>query len=244
MGTRLLATVALALAAGGCGETRTTEILPWCRYRQIQGPGGSGMWSGSNHTEVQVRRWWGWKTVFDGQAAPGKPIVVSPTVVLVESRGSRLLRRESGTPVLACGSADSIAAVAPQGGFVDCVDFVDGPARGVATSLRVRRLDPGGRELWQWAYATGVQGRVFLMPAIAFYDEAGTAYLVTFRDPWARHSPASAEQLSAIECQLVRAGEGETAPTPAPPGHTVADCSSLPMWAGALGRPLLKPVGR
>lgn len=241
---RRLAVLALAFAAGGCGHTDVEDVRPWCQYRRITGPGGSGMWAGSNHTEVRVRRWWGWRTVFDGEDAPGRPTVVSPGVVLVLSHGTGWILREGDVqPVLACGDKDAVPEVPPEGGFVDCVDHLSGPARGVATGLRVRRLDPSGTIVAQQWFTTGEQGRVFLTPTVEFYDEEKNPYLVTFQDPWTRGGSASPEQLQAIACELVRVGQPESV-TAAPPGHTVADCSSTALWSRALGRPLRRPSGR
>ncbi len=242
------AVAVLALAAGGCGHTDVTTPLPWVQYRRITGPGGSGMWAGSRHTEVRVRRWWGWSTAFDADAAPGAPIVVTPSVVLVLSQGAPWILRESDTrPVRACGDKDDVAEVPPDGGFVDCVGFLSGPARGVATGLRLRRLDPTGTLVAQQDFTTGDQGRVFLTPTIEFYDDEKNPYLVTFRDPWTgddgTRGTASPERLAAITCELVRVGLPAQV-TPAPPGHAVAECSEAGVWSRALGRPLRRPSAR
>jgi hypothetical protein len=141
----LLGAIALALFAAGCGHTDEEMVLPWVKYRRVTGPGGTGMWAGSNHTEVLVRRWWGWSKVFDGNAAPGKPIVLTPTAVLVNGTGgAKILRESESTPRLACGDKNALPTVPPTGGFVDCADHLAGPARGIATALRVRRVDSTG----------------------------------------------------------------------------------------------------
>lgn len=239
-----LAALALALLAGGCGRTDVETVLPWCQYRRVTGPGGSGMWAGGSHTEVRVRRWWGWSTVFDGDAAPGLPIVVNPETVLVLRSGAGwILRADGAPPRLACGDEDAVAEVPPSRGFVDCIEHRGGPARGVATDLRVRRLEPGGRLVAQQDFTTGVQGRVFLTPTVQFYDDEGTPYLVSFRDPWTGGT-ASPEQLEAIACELIPVGAPPTQALAAPPGHHVTDCSDAAYWGRLLGRGLTPPAGR
>ena len=92
-------------------------------------------------------------------------------------------------------------------------------------------------------------GRVFLAPTVSFYDDEGTPYLVTFRDPWVltaadgsqQRAQATPERLKDIACELVRVGPGPARPVSAPPGHSVSDCSNADVWSRALGRPLKRP---
>ena len=202
-------------------------MLPWVKYRKVTGPGGSGMWAGGNHTEVLVLRWWGWSTVFDGNAAPGVPVVLTPTAVLVGStEGAKILHKSESTPRLACGDKIAAPTVPPTGTFVDCVDHLAGPARAIATALRVRRVDSTGALVSQQEFTAGAPGRVFMGPVVRFYDDQGTPYLVTFRDPWLQttaggsqqRGQASPEQLRNIACQLIRVGPDPVQPVPAPPG--------------------------
>ena len=245
----MLGAIALALLAAGCGHTEEELVLPWVKYRKVTGPGGTGMWAGGNHTEVLVRRWWGWSKVFDGNAAPGRPIVLTPTAVLVGStEGAKILRESESTPRLACGDRIAAPTVPPTGGFVDCADHLAGPARGIATALRVRRVDSIGALVAQQEFTAGEPGRVFLGPVVSFYDDQGTPYLVTFRDPWVQtmadgsqqRSTATPERLKSVACELLRFGPSPAEPVSAPPGHTVTDCSSADVWSRALGRPLKK----
>jgi hypothetical protein len=245
-----LAILVLLLTAWGCGRTQDELVLPWCKYRTVIGPGGSGIWSGASHTEVLTRRWWGWSTVFDGNAAPGRPVIISSTAVLVMSSGvARFLRASDSTSPLACGIREAIASVPPKGGFVDCVDHLAGPAPAIATLLRVRRIDPLGQTVAQQEFAAGDAGRVFLTPSILFYDDEGTPYLVTFRDPWAEETPdgsrrtgrATPEQLQQITCELIAVGPNPRRAIPAPAGLTVADCSTAEVWSHAIGQRLRDP---
>ena len=249
----VLVALALALLVAGCGHTEDEQVLPWVKYRRVTGPGGTGMWAGSRHTEVLVRRWWGWSTVFDGTAAPGKPIVLTPTAVLVGGTGGWKVLHESGaTPQLACADRNAVPTVPPNGGFIDCADHLAGPARAIATSLRVRRVDPAGALVAQQEITTREPERVFLQPMVSFYDDQGTPYLVSFRDPWAQTSAdgspqrgsATPESLKNIACELIRVAPGPAGRVSAPPGHTVADCSSAEVWSRALGRTVKKPWGR
>jgi hypothetical protein len=246
----LIPLLAIVLSASSCGHTDEELVLPWCKYLRVTGPGGTGMWAGSTHTEVRVRRSLLWSTAFDGQSAPGRPIVVTTDTVLVPiSGGSRFLRRDAAETPLACGDAEAAATVPPRGGVVDCVDHLAGPARGIATALRVRRIDAAGALVRQQELASGELGRVFLTPSLTFYDDDGTPYLVTFRDPWARLLPdgtqtagtATPEQLQNIHCELIAVGPAAAPPLAAPPGHTVADCSSAEVWGRVLHRPLRNP---
>lgn len=93
----MLGAVALLLVAAGCGHTDEEQVLPWVKYRKVTGPGGTGMWAGGNQTQGLVRRWWGWSTVFDGNAAPGKPVALTPTAVRVGSTVGAKIRRWSST---------------------------------------------------------------------------------------------------------------------------------------------------
>ena len=52
---------------------------------------------------------------------------------------------------------------------------------------------------------------------------------------------ATPERLQQITCELIAVGQGATAPFAAPPGHTVADCSTAAFWSRALGRGLRDP---
>ena len=236
--------------ACGCGRTDEEAVLPWVKYRSVTGPGGSGMWAGSSHTEVLVRRWWGWSKLFDGNAAPGRPVVLSPTAVLVPSHtGSRIVHKSASEMPLACGDREAIVTVPPGGGFVDCVNHLAGPAPAIATSLRVRRLDPAGKVVASQEFTLSEPGRVFLSPSILFYDEAGTPYLVTFRDPWAETGPdgslrsglATPERLQNIACEMTAVGANVPEPFVAPAGHKVADCSSPNVWGPVAGRTLRDP---
>jgi hypothetical protein len=242
--------LAIAVAAIGCGGTKDELVLPWCKYRLVTSAGGSGMFAGSSHNEVLVRRWWGWSRVFNGNDAPGRPMVLTPTTILVPMSGTaRILRQSESEAPFACGDREAAVSVPPAGRVVDCVDHLAGPARAIATSLRVRRIDASGQPVAQQEFNTGETGRVFLKPAVSFYDDEGTAYLVTFRDPWAETLPdgsresvqATPERLQQISCELIAVGQGATAPVVAPPGHTVADCSSAVVWSRALGRGLRSP---
>ncbi|HKW03370.1 MAG TPA: hypothetical protein VJN96_26330 [Vicinamibacterales bacterium] len=240
----------LIVAASSCGHTDEELVLPWCKYLRVTSPGGTGMWAGSTHTEVHVRRSLLWSTAFDGHSAPGRPIVVTPDTLLVPiSGGSRFLRLNSAETPLACGDAEAAATVPPRGGVVDCVDFLTGPARGLATALRVRRINAAGALVRQQEFRADEPGRVFLSPSLTFYDDDGTPYLVTFRDPWARTLPdgtltagtATPEQLQNIHCELIVVGPAAAPPLAAPQGHTVSDCSSAEVWGRVLHRPLRSP---
>ena len=246
-----LASLALLLIAGGC-RTADETVLPWCTYRRVTTPGGSGIWGGSSYAEVLVRRSWGWSTVLDGKTAPGRPVVLTPTTVLVFSnRGTQFLHQSDSEMPQACGDRKAIVTVPPGGGVVDCADHLAGPAAAIATSLRVRRVDPTGRPVAQQEFTAGDPGRVFLSPAVTFYDSKGTPYLVTFRDPWAQTLPdgsrqsgtASPERLAQIACELIAVGPTQTPPIPAPAGHEVSDCSSAEFWSRALGRELTATPG-
>ena len=234
----------------GCSRTQDEVLLPWVKYRTVGGPGGSGIWSGSSHTEVLVRRWWGWSMVFDGNAAPGRPIVLTPAAVLIPKSGEGwLLTSSASSPSLACGDRKAGFSVPPIGRFVDCVDHLAGPAPAIAIALRVRRVDAAGKLIAQQEFEAGGPGRVFSKPAVSFYDDAGTPYLVTFRDPWAEEQPdgsqprmsASNERLEQITCELITVGPNAPPALPAPPGHKIADCSTAEVWSRVLGRRLRDP---
>lgn len=228
-------------------------VLPWCKYRTVRSPGSSGIWSGSSHNEVLVRRWWGWTRVL-GAAAPGFPIVLTPTAILVitAGEGARILTESAAETPLACGNKEALPSVPANGGVVDCVDHLAGPAPAVATALRVRRVDSAGELVSSQDFTLVEPRRVFLSPAVSFYDEEGTPYLVTFRDPWVgiaadgsrQRGVASPEQLANIRCEILRVGPGQAKPVPAPPGHSVSDCSEPSMWSQVLGLTLKGPWSR
>lgn len=164
--------------------------------------------------------------------------------------GARILRESDSATPLACGNKAAIPTVPPNRGFVDCVDHLAGPAPAVATALRVRRVDPAG-ELWsRHDFALEEPRRVFLSPAVSFYDEQGTPYLVTFRDPWmevaadgpGQRGSASPEQLENVRCEVLRVGQDSAEPVPAPPGHSLSDCSEPAFWGRVLGRTLKGPL--
>src|SRR6185295_5197580 len=123
-----LAVAALFLGAAGCSSNKDELIVPWVKYRVVSSWSGGGIWSGSSHTEVLARHWWGWSSAFDANVTPGRPIALTSTVVLVPiPGGARFLRESGGATPLACGKQAS-GALPPNGGFVDCVDHLGGPA--------------------------------------------------------------------------------------------------------------------
>ena len=134
------------------------------------------------------------------------------------------------------------------------------PKGGLWTASIIRRAAPairhrcacGARLAGQpvaQEFPAGGPGRVFLTPSILFYDDEGTPYLVTFRDPWAEETPdgsrrtgqATPEQLQQVACELIAVGQRPASAIPAPPGHTVADCSTAEVWSRAIGRRLRVP---
>src|SRR5262245_17267689 len=99
-----VAALALAVIACGCSSTQDELVLPWCKYRLVKTPGGSGICTGASYREVLVSRWWGWSKVFDGSTGPGRPVVINPTTALVMSSGvAWVLRTSDAAPSLACG---------------------------------------------------------------------------------------------------------------------------------------------
>jgi hypothetical protein len=236
-----------ALLLAGCGSSTETQVLPWLRYRHMTSPGGSGIWTGSTTSDVALRRPWGWHVVIASDAAPAMPIPVDETsAVVFTSRGAWMLHPDQPIPALACGDTNADVIVTPKTGFVDCVDFVAGPAQGVRTAVRVRRLSPRGMLSAQWSFAVQEPGRRLLSATISFYDAEHLPYFVSFIDPWigpdGKRGAATPERLANLRCELLRASASSEPGLAAQPGVTLDECSDAKYWSGVLGREL-KPAG-
>lgn len=228
------------LLVSGCGSTTESEILPWLRYRQMTSSGGTGIWSGSTTSDVAVREWWGWRVVLPTDVAPARPIAVDESsAVVFASGGVWMLHPDQPTPRLACGDKQADVVVRPMTGFVDCVDFVAGPALGVRTSVRVRRLSPRGAAVGQYGFATAEAGRVLLSPIISFYDAAHVPYFVSFIDPWVgrddRRGNAAPERLADLRCELLSGNRLGEAASAAKPGVTLEECYDPNYWSSVVG---------
>lgn len=208
---------------GGCGSTTETQVLPWLRYRHMTSSGGTGIWSGSTTSDVALRMGWGWRIILATDAVPARPMPLDESsAVVFTSGGVWMLHPNQSALTLACGDTKADVIVTPMKGFVDCVDFLAGPAFGVRTAVRVRRVSSGGNLIEQWNFAVHEPGRLLLTPTIGFYDAQDVPYLVSFLDPWTApdgtRGAATPERRANLRCELMRAAGQPESGIPARPG--------------------------
>jgi len=140
----LLVAAALVLlsASIGCSTRNETRVTDWCIRRETVG-WTVGPWSGNSSSECLVRRWGLWRRL--DELAVGPVLALDPDTVLLSVPGRRKLIRRGERRARPVCDDNEYGVLPPGHDAIDCLGFVAGPAMGVPTSVRFRRLDIQGR---------------------------------------------------------------------------------------------------
>ena len=175
--------------------------------------------SGSTTTEYFVKSHGFWRKldVYGGSAT-----VLNPDAVAFFASGQmHVIHRGDVTSRPACPSGSLFATLTPDTRAIDCVDVLAGPASAVATKLRFRRIGTSVDKV----VVVEAPGRVFLVPAVEFYDDRERPYFVT-TNAWPYAHP---------ECAIVTL---DNTFIPGPREMSGRDCSEAPFWSAIVGRAL------
>jgi hypothetical protein len=233
--------LALVVALAGCSRT-TEDVLPWFRVRTTEIGVSQGIFTKSRETIYLVRHGvYGWHEL--PERGLGHPVVLDPQAVMFGASGeSRIIYEGQTASVPACpddgpaGSARRVVAPAvsmpPLPARYDCSENVEGPARGIATTVRLRRYDAKRQLVFEARASTNRSNLVFGRPMVAFYDASGLAYFLLIDRDSTRHGCT----LAAVDHAGMRiVARRDDLP--------VGQCWDAPNWAGG-GRPPLVPEGR
>ncbi len=216
--TGRLATL-LFLALSACSRVEKQQLLPWFMIKNTHYERIGSLRSGSTTTEyfVKSRGFWRKLDVYGGSAT-----VLNPdTVAFFASGQMHVIHRGEVTSRPACPSGSLFATLTPDTRAIDCVDVLAGPASAVATKLRFRRV---GTSMDKVVSVEG-PGRVFLVPAVEFYDDLERPYFVTI-NAWPYEHP---------QCAIVTVDD---AFIQGPPEMSARDCSEAPVWSKVARRAL------
>jgi len=233
------ALLALALAAVGSAcsyKTQDTAVLPWLKRTDSSTSfGGLG---GSSRTVYSTRVLFFFWHELD---AWGITVLDADTVLVRGQPGEALLRRGEYTPTPACPALPfGSVQLPPQSGpaAFDCFSVVDHGPGGRATSVRFRRLHPGGdASIDVTVAATGAE-QVLLQSSAQFYDRKAQPYFVSIA---ARAAPDF--RAPDPDCGLITVENGRTRILhPPSPLATANDCSRKTAWESAAGTALPTPL--
>lgn len=216
----------LAVITGCSRRVETSLVLPWFKIRSTVTDQVGAFAGPTRTTEFYVKRWW-WRQIDD--AGVGGAVGLDPNTVLYYDHGHpRLIHQGETTATFACGTPEAAASVPTGADAFDCVEVLAGPARAVATRVRIHRIRAAGDVLFDKTIQVDGPGRVFLRPMVTFYDDERTAYLVTTRE----------QDFTTPNCALVAVTAGDAVVTAGPPDISMRDCSEAAAWTKVLGRAL------
>jgi len=233
------ALLALAFAAAGSAcsyKTKDSEILPWLKRTDASVSfGGLG---GSQKTVYSTRVLLFFWHELDGW---GITVLDVDTVLVRGQQGEALLRRGEYTPTPVCAALPFASVqLPPQSGpaAFDCTSVVDHGAGGRATSVRFRRLHPGGDASIDVAVAATGAEQVLLQSSARFYDRQARPYFVSIA---ARAAPDF--RAPDPDCALITVENGRTRTLrPPSPLATAHDCLLKTVWEAAARTALLTPL--
>jgi hypothetical protein len=219
--TRRVVTLSLALLLG-CGSVENEELLPWFRIKTHH-THDFGIYSfGWQGVEYFVKTRGSWKKL---DVYGGQTVVLNPSTVVFYADGQlQIIRRGEATFRPVCGPGISGATIARKIEAVDCVQTLEGPL-GVPKKIRWHRVTAAGRVLNDETLSAEGADRVFLNPAVKFYDDDDAPYFVTIHD-WPFQQP---------DCAIVTADRRSIR---GPADMKAADCSNAAVWSKVLQRRL------
>jgi hypothetical protein len=223
--------LAALLALSACSEVTESQPLPWLKVKKTYHKPIGGLGGGTSDFEYYTKRFGFWWMKVD-ETATGTAIALDPnTAAISTAQGLKLIARGEDQGTLACGTPRSAPSVVAQAGVIDCFDVVAGPAAGVATQMRWRRISGRGEALVVEKVSVESPGRLFARAMASFYDAGHQPYFVT----------VNADGAGAPECALVWIAGGERRSIAAPADLQRGRCSDVAAWTPLLKRNLRKP---
>lgn len=222
-----MACLLLTWTLAACSTAEDRLVLPWFKIRISVSPKIGGLADRVQSTEYFVKRWGLWRQI--GDTGVGSATALNAqTVAYYDNGQARLIHEGESDGASVCGPGPAGASFPAGAGAVDCVEVVAGPARAVATTVRLRRVNASGSVLIDKTVAVEAPGRVFLQPMVTFYDDSATPYLVAMNEDYT----------GPRDCALVAVTADAVTFTAGPPALGGADCSEAASWAPLVNRTL------
>lgn len=213
----------------GCDRIEEHQLLPWFKIQTTTTANLGADSETTKTTEYFVRIHGFWNKLDD--VGVGGAIALNDDAVFYFYQGSaRLIHKDEPTARAICGTSLSAASVPPGAELIDCVETMKGPAKGIASQVRFRRFTAAGDALNDKAIADGDR-RIFLEPAVMFYDEVHTAYFVTTEE----------EASAAPGCKLMTVNVAEPQVAAGPIQMPVKSCTEPSSWNALVKHQLKRP---